>query len=216
MIEIVREPNGPVTIRIVDEDLEDIKEILTSLFKEGAFAQTRIHALSARFGELEDSISQLVGINEKLAETLRLRGEERRPHLPARGTKYYERLWTLCGKYLDGSFTSDEVPEKERHILSILKNEYEVLEVAKKKGRRNFYRIKSEIARTLIKDRGHWFSISIDPSSRADVDPIVGEEIERGEFLLDVAEGDSGPIYEFFFPDPERGRAFEQRLLASP
>ncbi len=216
MIEIVREPNGPVTIKITDESIDDIKEILTSLFKESSFAQTRIQSLSARFEDLEASIGQLVSINKELAEALTRGGEEKRPHLPARGTKYHDRLWALCSARLDGIFTSDDMPPNEKHILSILKNEYDVLEVAEKKGRRNFYRVKPEIARQLLKEQGHWFSISIDPEERAGADLLIAEEREKNPFLLDMLEGDSGPIYEFYFPDAKLGEAFEQKILAPP
>ena len=216
MIEIVREPNGPVTIRITDESIDDVKEILTSLFKESSFTQNRIQALSSRFGDLETSIGQLVDINKELAEVLAHREEEKKMHLPARGTKYFQRLWELCSAHLDSTFTSDDVPEKERHILSILKNEYDVLEVAEKKGRRNFYRVKPEIARQLLKEQGHWFSIVIDPARRDETDSMIVRERETCEFLLDVREAESGIIHEFFFPDPGVGESFEQKILAIP
>ncbi len=216
MIEIIREPNGPVTIRISEESIEDVKEILSSLFRESSFTQTRLQALSARFEGLEASIGELVGINKELAQALMQRGEEKRARLPARGTKYYNRLWTLCATHLDGTFTSDDVPSKEKHILSILKNEYEVLEVAQRKGRRNYYRVKAEIARGLLKDQGHWFSVNVEPSKRVDADLMVAEEKESNDFLVDVREGEGGPVYEFFFPDPKKGRAFEEKLLAMP
>jgi len=215
MIEIIRESNGPVTIRISDEDIEDIKEILSSLFRETSFAQSRLRALSGRFEVLEDSIEQLMEINQQLAGALQQQ-EEKKTHLPARGTKYYRRLWELCSENLDSTFTSEDVPENERHILSILKNEYDVLEVARKKGRRNFYRVKPEIARKLLKDRGHWFSTQVDAEERKRFDPVVAEERERNEFILDVTEGEEGSIYEFYFPDEDAGKAFENRLLALP
>ena len=216
MIEIIREPNGPVTIRISSESVEDVKEILSSLFRESSFTQTRLQALSTRFEGLEASIGELVGINKELAQALMDKGEEKRARLPARGTKYYDRLWRLCSAHLDGTFTSDDVPSKEKHILSILKNEYDVLEVALRKGRRNYYRIKPEIARNLLRDQGHWFSVTIDPERQGDADLLVAGEKENSDFLLDVSEGESGPVYDFYFPDEKTGRAFEEKLLALP
>jgi len=216
MIEIVREPNGPVTIRISEESIEDVKEILVSLFREGNFAQNRIQALSSRFEDLEASIGQLITINKELADALAERREGKRMHLPARGTKYYRRLWELCSSHLDGEFTSDDVPPKERHILSILKNEYDVLEVAERKGRRNFYRIRGEVARQLLKDRGHWFSLPVDPQTRSRTDSLISAETGKTRFLLDVRDAESGALYEFYFPEPKAGEAFQQRLLAAP
>jgi len=216
MIEIVREPNGPVTIRITDESIDDIKEILSSLFRESSFTQNRIQALSSRFGDLEESIAQLVDINKELATALKGREEERRTRIPAKGTKYFDRLWKLCSTYLDGTFTSDDVPENERHILSILKNEYDVLEVAEKKGRRNFYRVKPEVARQLLKEGGHWFSIVIDPARRDQTDSLIERERRKYPFLVDVREGESGIIHEFFFADKSAGESFEKEILAIP
>jgi len=216
MIEIVREPNGPVTIRISEESIEDVKEILGSLFRENNFAQNRIQVLSSRFEDLESSIGQLIAINKELAEALEQRREGKKMHLPARGTKYYRRLWDICSRHLDGEFTSDDVPPKERHILSILKNEYDVLEVAERKGRRNFYRIRPEIARQLLKDRGHSFQLPVDPQARGRTDSLISAEIEKTRFLYDVRDAESGPIYEFFFAESKAGEAFEQRLLAAP
>jgi len=215
MIEIVREPNGPVTIRISEESIEDVKEILGSLFRETNFVQNRIQALSSRFEDLEASISQLIAINKELAEALEQRREAKKTHLPARGTKYYRRLWDLCARHLDGDFTSDDVPPKERHILSILKNEYDVLEVAERKGRRNFYRIKPEVARQLLKDRGHVFSIPVDARNRENMESLISAEAEKTRFLYDVREAESGLVYEFFFPESKAGQAFEQRLTAA-
>jgi len=214
MIEIVREPNGPVTIRISEESIEDVKEILVSLFRESNFAQNRIQALSSRFEDLETSIGELIAINKELAEALEQRREGKGMHLPARGTKYYRRLWDLCSRHLDGEFTSDDVPAKERHILSILKNEYDVLEVAERKGRRNFYRIRPEIARQLLKDRGHFFSYSVEAQARGRTDSFISAEIQREQFLFDVRDAESGAIYEFFFAEPKAGEAFQQKLLA--
>ncbi len=204
-----------MTIRISDEDIEDIKEILGSLFRETSFAQGRMRALSNRFQDLEDSIGQLIDINNQLASALQEQ-EETRPHLPAPGTKYFQRLWSLCANNIDQTFTSEDVPENERHILSILKNEYDVLEVARKKGRRNFYRVKPDIARKLIGDNGYRFSTQVSPEDREDMDSLV--EAERGEkkFIADTREGKTGVIYEFFFPDPEAGEAFEKKVLETP
>jgi hypothetical protein len=214
MIEIVREANGPVTIRISDESIEDVKEILSSLFRETSFASTRLQALSTRFEDLETSIGDLVIINKELSEALKQQRESRGTHLPARGTKYHDRLWSLCQTYQDGTFTSDEVPQNERHILTILKNEYDVLEVASKKGRRNFYRIKADITRSLIKEMGHWFSTSIGMDERERVDSVIADERSRTNFILDILEGDHGPIYEFYFAKANEGIAFEEKLLA--
>jgi hypothetical protein len=216
MIEIVREPSGPVTIRITDESIDDVKEILSSLFRENSFVQGRIQALSSRFEGLESSIGQLMGVNQELAEVLVQRKEERRTHLPARGTKYFQILWDLCSAHLDGKFTSDDVSQREKHILSILKNEYDVLEVAEKKGRRNYYRIKTEIAKEILKDKGHWFSIMIDSSIQPQADALIADERESNPFLVDVREAESGLIHEFFFAEPEIGEAFEQKILSVP
>jgi hypothetical protein len=214
MIEIVREVNGPVTIRITDESIEDIKEILSSLFRETTFASTRIQALSTRFEGLETSIGELVGINKELAEALTNREEGKDTHLPAKGTKYHDRLWGLCKSYLDGTFTSDSVPPTEKHILTILKNEYDILEVPLKKGRRNFYRIKPEIARNLIKDMGHWFSLAIEGEDRESIDGLIAAERSSNDFILDIHEEESRAVYEFFYSEPEVGKAFEEKLLA--
>ncbi len=214
MIEIVREPNGPVTIRISDENIEDVKEILSSLFRESNFLQNRIQALSSRFEDLEASIGELVGVNKELAEVLLQRKDQKRARLPAQGTKYFQRLWQLCAAHLDTSFTSDDLPAKERHILSILKNEYDVLEVAEKKGRRNFYQVKPEIARQLMKLKGHWFSVIVDAEGRARTESLVSQEMGRTPFLTDSREGESGMIYEFYFPDVEAGEGFEEKVLS--
>ena len=44
MIEITRQPDGSVRIKIEQEKLEDVKEILSSLFRESTFTQVRVEA----------------------------------------------------------------------------------------------------------------------------------------------------------------------------
>ena len=211
MIEITRQPDGSVRIKIEQEKLEDVKEILSSLFRESTFTQVRVESLSSRFSQLEESIAHLIEVNRQLAAALGQK-RERKMKLPAKGTKYLDLLWRLCSKYLDGIFTSEEVPERQRHILSILKNEYDVLEVAERKGRRNFYRIRQPVVRMLLEQMGSTFSIKLNEDLGPQIDQLIAQAKEKISFLVDVSKEDSKLLYRFYLPDPSAAQSLKEQL----
>jgi len=213
LIEITRQPDGSVRIKIEEEELSDVKEILSSLFRENSFTQVRVESLSSRFSQLEQSIAHLIEVNRQLAAALGQK-RERKMKLPAKGTKYLDLLWRLCSKYLDGIFTSEEVPERQRHILSILKNEYDVLEVAERKGRRNFYRIRLPVVKMLVEQIGTTFSIRLDEELAPQVDQLIAQAREKTSFLVDVSKEDSKVEYRFYVPDASAAESLKEQLAA--
>jgi len=212
MIEITKGSNGSVKIKIEGEELENVKQILSAIMGQNLLAQSRIQMLSTRFSELEKSIAKLVEINRQLAEALGQR-KERRTRLPAKGTKYFDRLWHLCSNHLDGIFTSDELPPNERHILSILKNEYGVIKIAERKGRRNFYRIEPSVARELLRRLGYFLGLPVRNEIRARIDKIVSQiRKDGGRFILDISKDNSNLVYEFYFPDRSVAEFLEKHV----
>lgn len=83
------------------------------------------------FDALLDRLAEKVAalVVDKMHDRQRLRLQT----IPGTGTKYRA---VLCDLARRGSFSTLDVPEKERHIVSILKNMYGAIIVVERQGRR--------------------------------------------------------------------------------
>ncbi len=106
--------------------------------------------LGTRLGQLEEAVDRLIETHQILMGSLAARKAARkRKEMPSPNTKYFDFLVYLDQNFGDSEFTSDEIPRKSRHILSILNTEYSSLEVVSKRGRTNVYRISPNIRKKL-------------------------------------------------------------------
>jgi len=122
---------------------------------EGATASTdpalaQMERLGSRLVRLEQALDQLIETHQTLMGVLATKKKtSARKDMPSPNTKYYDFLIYLDKTFKGSEFTSDEIPRKSRHILSILNTEYSSLEVVSKRGRTNVYRISPEIRKKL-------------------------------------------------------------------
>jgi len=106
--------------------------------------------LGSRLGQLEEAIDRLIATHQTLMGTLAAKkAARRRKEMPSPNTKYFDFLVYLDQNFGDADFTSEEIPRKSRHILSILNTEYSSLEVVSKRGRTNVYRIMPKVRKKL-------------------------------------------------------------------
>jgi len=113
-------------------------------------ALTHMERLGTRLGQLEEAIDHLIETHRTLMGTLVARkAARRRKEMPSPNTKYFDFLVYLDQNFGDADFTSEEIPRKSRHILSILNTEYSSLEVVSKRGRTNVYRITPKVRKRL-------------------------------------------------------------------
>ncbi len=101
---------------------------------------------------LEEALDRLIETHQTLMATLAAGKDTRkRKEMPSPNTKYFEFLVYLTENFNGSEFTSEEIPRKSRHILSILNTEYSSLEVVSKRGRTNVYRISQGVRKKLKK-----------------------------------------------------------------
>ena len=111
---------------------------------------SHIDRLGTRLTRLEEALDRLIETHRILISTIREReGSRRRKEMPSPDTKYYDFLVYLEKTFGGSEFTSEEIPRKSRHILSILSTEYCSLEVVSKRGRTNVYRISEAVRQRL-------------------------------------------------------------------
>ena len=110
--------------------------------------------LGTRLTRLEEALDQLIETHRILITTIRERdvAPRRTKEMPSPDTKYYDFLVYLAENFGGSEFTSEEIPKKSRHILSILSTEYSSLEVVSKRGRTNVYRIAGRVREKLRLD----------------------------------------------------------------
>jgi hypothetical protein len=114
----------------------------------------RLAAIDQRVRELETTANHLIDTGQQLLESLRQTQEaererrgsrEREPWIPRPNTRYYEVLQDLVERFGGERFESSQIPLDRRHVVSILKNKYNALEVVDTRGRTQIYTIKKEI-----------------------------------------------------------------------
>ncbi len=109
-------------------------------------AITNMERLGSRLGRLEETVDQLIATHKTLMEKLQAeKQEDDRKLMPSPNTKYFDFLVYLEETFKGSQFTSDEIPKKSRHILSILNTEYKALDVVSKRGRTNVYTVSPQV-----------------------------------------------------------------------
>ncbi len=109
-----------------------------------------VERLGIRLGQLEEAIDRLIETHQTLMEALAAKKSARkRKEMPSPNTKYFDFLVYLDQNFGEEDFTSEEIPRKSRHILSILNTEYSSLEVVSKRGRTNVYRVTPKVRKRL-------------------------------------------------------------------
>ena len=115
-------------------------------------ALAQIDRLGNRLVRLENALDQLIETHRILMGTLEARkNASKRKEMPSPNTKYFDFLVYLDHNFNGSEFTSEEIPRKSRHILSILNTEYSSLDVVSKRGRTNVYKISPRVRKKLKK-----------------------------------------------------------------
>jgi hypothetical protein len=120
----------------------------------GEEVAVRLAAIDQRVRELETTANHLIDTGQQLLESLRQTQEaererrgsgEREPWIPRPKTKYYEVLQDLVERFGGERFESSQIHLDRRHMVSILRNKYNALEVVDTRGRTQIYTIRKEI-----------------------------------------------------------------------
>jgi len=167
--------------------------------------ERRSRLLEERMQRIEEKVSSLVEITEKIVDSLGNSGSKKRGvRIPSRGTKYNEVLRRLTLEHGSEPFDSSTVPESERHILSILNNRYNALEVIENRGRTNIYRVREEIIHKIFSEEGECLNIEIRGKSREVVERALRSNKETyPKFNYVYREGaDMRHVYTLIFGDP--------------
>ena len=113
-------------------------------------AVAHIDRLGNRLMRLEETVDQLIETHRTLMNAIEAKNRSaKRKLMPSPNTKYFDFLVYLEETFKGSEFTSDEIPQKSRHILSILNTEYRALDVVSKRGRTNVYKIAPEARKEL-------------------------------------------------------------------
>jgi len=168
--------------------------------------ETRSSQLVERISRIEEKISNLVRITEEITETVRPHGSKGRGEVrvPSNGTKYNEVLRKLTLKYGGAPFESTCVSESERHILSILNNRYNALEVIDNRGRTNIYRVREEIVKDIFSQEGEAINVEIRGKTKEVVERALKTNKDAyPKFSYFYKEGaDQRHVYTLVFGDP--------------
>ncbi len=181
-------------------DTDELRRKVPMLF------EARSRQLEERIERIESKISSLVGITEEIVGSVRPTSLRRKDEVrvPSNGTKYNEVLRGLTLQYGGAPFESTCVPENERHILSILNNRYNALEVADNRGRTNIYRVREEIIRKIFSQSGECINVEIRGKSRDVVERALKTNKDNyPKFAYFYKEGaNQRHLYTLVFGDP--------------
>ena len=167
--------------------------------------ERRSRLLEERMQRIEDKVSSLVQITESIVESLGSVASKRKGvRIPSKGTKYNEVLRKVTLKHGSEPFDSSTLPESERHILSILNNRYNALEVFENRGRTNIYRVKEEIIHKIFSEEGECLNIEVRGKTRDAVERALKSNKEAyPKFNYVYREGaDQRHVYTLIFGDP--------------
>lgn len=167
--------------------------------------EARSKQLEERIGRIENKISSLVTITEEITDSIKLPGRRKdEVRVPSNGTKYNEVLRRLTLKYGGAPFESTCVPESERHILSILNNRYNALDVTDNRGRTNIYRVREEIISSIFSEQGECINIEIRGKTKDVVERALKTNKDNyPKFSYIYREGaDQRHLYTLIFGDP--------------
>lgn len=199
---------APIKVKSVDlEDEEQDSEARSPQIREATEGQDRIvqrrEMIEGRIDTLEDKIATLVDMNRKLIENLNPDEEDSEPKIPSSGTKYNSVLQDLVERFGNDTFTGRDVADDERHVLSILNNKYNALEVAETQGRTNIYRVRKEVMQRILASEGTSNIIEIRGKDRKSCDAFLDTNQKRYPgFTYAFLEGNGlRQKYRLFFKD---------------
>ncbi len=179
---------------------DDLVKRVPSLF------EARSKQLEERIDRIESRITSLVDITGQIMDSLKpasSRGKDQ-VRVPSNGTKYNEVLRKLVLSYGGAPFESTCVPDAERHILSILNNRYNALQVTDNRGRTNIYRVREEIIRAIFSEQGECIDVEIRGKPRDIVERALKTNKDAyPKFSYVYREGaDQRHLYTLVFGDP--------------
>jgi hypothetical protein len=168
--------------------------------------QTKSRKLEERISSIEEKMSKLVEITENLAGSLETSGKGNGDdvRVPSNGTKYNRVLRDMALEFGGGEFDSTSVPESERHILSILNNRYNALDVVDNRGRTNIYRVREQVIRKIFSEEGECINIEIRGKPREVVERTLKSNKDNyPKFSYMLKEGAAQrQVYTLIFGDP--------------
>ncbi len=170
---------------------------------QGQEVEKRREAMEGRIITLEDKIASLIDMNKQLIESLNPESKSREPRIPSAGTKYHEVLQELVQRFGNKTFEGNEVTDEKRHVLSILNNKYNALEVVETRGRTNIYQVKKEIMERILASEGTSNIIEIRGKDRKSCDSFLETNQKRYPgFTYAFLEGNGlRQKYRLFFKD---------------
>ncbi len=187
-------------VKLGSKDAGDLSRKVPNLL------EARSRQLEERVERIESKISSLVGITEQIMECLKPASARSKDQVrvPSSGTKYNEVLRKLTLDHGGAPFESSCVPESERHILSILNNRYNALQVIGNRGRTNIYKVREEIIQKIFADEGECINVEIRGKPREIVERALKSNKDAyPKFSYIYREGaDQRHLYTLVFGDP--------------
>jgi hypothetical protein len=163
----------------------------------------RREAMEGRIGTLEGKIGSLIDMNKQLIDSLNPDQGDREPRIPSAGTKYHEVLQEIFQRFGNNSFEGNQVTDEKRHVLSILNNKYNALDVVETRGRTNIYQIRKEIMQSILSNVGTSNVVEIRGKDRKSCDAFLETNQKRYPgFTYAYLEGNGlRQRYRLFFKD---------------
>ncbi len=170
--------------------------------KDGEMEKRR-EAMEGRISTLEERIVSLIDMNKQLIESLNPDKENQEPKIPSAGTKYHEVLQELVQRFGNNTFEGNEVSDEKRHVLSILNNKYNALDVVETRGRTNIYQVRREIMQRILSNEGVSNIVEIRGKDRKSCDAFLETNQKRYPgFTYAFLEGNGlRQKYRLFFKD---------------
>ncbi len=163
----------------------------------------RKDVIEGRIETLEEKIANLIDMNRDLIESLKPGEERKEPRIPSAGTKYHEVLQELVQRFGNKTFEGNQVSDDKRHVLSILNNKYNALEVVETRGRTNIYQVRKEIMQRILSSDGTSNLVEIRGKDRKTCDAFLETNQKRYPgFTYAFLEGNGlRQRYRLFFKD---------------
>lgn len=163
----------------------------------------RRQVVEGRIETLEEKIASLIDMNKQLVDSLNQDKEEREPRKPSAGTKYHEVLQELVERFGNETFEGNKVSDEKRHVLSILHNKYNAIQVVETRGRTNIYQIRKEIMQSVLSKDGVSNIVEIRGKDRNSCDAFLDTNQKRYPgFTYAFLEGNGlRQRYRLFFKD---------------
>jgi hypothetical protein len=204
----LRPGESPIEVKSVGIDREGPKKLetprrLPTPVNESSEATNRREVIEGRIETLEDKIASLIDMNKQLIDSLNPDSESREPKIPSAGTKYHDVLQEIVQRFGNKNFEGNEITEDKRHVLSILNNKYNALEVVETRGRTNIYQVRKEIMQRILSNDGTSNIIEIRGKDRKTCDAFLETNQKRYPgFTFAFLEGNGlRQKYRLFFKD---------------